>query len=105
MERAIIQILKVHFYLHKEDYSNSLFESHFEDVDVDVDEDDDEDEDDDSSDLIVNVNWILIEGQETHQENNICNQYYASKLKKYCDVNDIHFKNLFSLFENFILEK
>lgn len=99
MERAIIQILKIHFYLHKEDYSNSLFESHFEDEDEDVDEDDD------SSDFIVNVNWILIEGQETHQENNICNQYYASKLKKYCDVNDIHFENLFSLFENFILEK
>lgn len=99
MERVIIQILKIHFYLHKEDYSNSLFESHFVDVDEDVDEDDD------SSDFIVNVNWILIEGQETHQENNICNQYYASKLKKYCDVNDIHFKILFSLFENFILEK
>ena len=97
MERAIIQILKIHFYLHKEDYSNSLSGSHFEDVD--------EDEDDDSSDFIVNVNWILIEGQEVHQENNICNQYYTSKLKKYCDVNDIHFENLFSLFENFILEK
>jgi hypothetical protein len=97
MERAIIQILKIHFYLHKEDYSNSFSESHFEDVD--------EDEDDDSSDFIVNVNWILIEGQEVHQENNICNEYYASKIKKYCDVNDIHFEKLFSLFENFILEK
>lgn len=93
MERTIIQILKIHFYLHKEDYSNSFSESNFED------------EDDDSSDFIVNVNWILIEGQEVHQENNICNQYYASKLKKYCDVNDIHFEKLFSLFENFILEK
>lgn len=100
MEKDIVQILKIHFYLHRDKYFD--FENEME-----LESDSYSDSESENGDFIVNVKWHSIEGENLQHENDICNRYYALKIKESIGIetNDSHFEALFSLFKKYILEK
>lgn len=100
MEKDIVQILKIHFYLHRDKYL--YFENEMElesETETEIVSEND--------DFIVNVKWHSIEGENLQHENDICNRYYALKIKESIGIetNDSHFEALFSLFKKYILKK
>ena len=93
MENNIIEILEIHFYLNKDKFVSEK-ENKFSTEDI-------------SEKCFVHANWIAIKGQIVRQqENNICNEYYCYKFKKYnYELSNDNFEELFNLFIDEIYNK